>query len=291
MKMPTQILTILNQDQLDSILSHMSPTDWWSIGSNFAAQLIAVGIAAFSGFYFQRMFKRADVKDAKIKSIYAFNEAAAYVGVLLENYVTRLETLIVPAVFSDSAIYQNIKTESQRPGPSAGILVGTFKAIWPIDVLPTEFLTKVSTVGKHVDLALAFNRLRHSMVQSAQICDERNFQIRQFILMPKNDITNIMLRSGEILNLTESLLMNEESIFDAAMYITQGLVKIGEELKSDLATVTKEKHFIAKMAPNPLYDEALKKVNEIVDKNPEFAGRFLHLRHTEIAGAIVKDEK
>ena len=209
---------------------------------------------------------------------------------MLENYVSRLETLIVSEFYNEKHVYEKIEFDEKNPNLPATPLIASFKAIWPIDVPnAADVLNKVSTVGKHIDLALAFNRLRHSMVQSAQICGERNVRIRQFIEMPKTNITQVFLRCGEIYNLTQNLIMNEEAIFDAAMYISSGLIKIGEELKLDFKSITDEKMFIAKVANNQIYQDVLLAVNKLVDQNPEFTERFLHLRHTEIASAIVKE--
>jgi hypothetical protein len=245
-------------------------------------------LAAFSGYFFQRIFRREDLRTIKRNEIYSFNEATAFIGVLIETLVSRFPQLSIPSLQNEQNIYQTIENDIQR-GLQVVEFRGTFKNILPLEVPnASEFIDKMPNIGQHIHLTLAFYRLRESMIQSAYISTERTMLIKQFIETPKIDQTWVLLRCGEILDRTKKLIACEELILDAAYYISTKLPALAKELKSSFQKISNEDVKANFMEPNPHYEALLAQVNKMLDSDQEFKERFLHMRHQEIAGAYVK---
>lgn len=274
-----QFIAIIDKHQFSSLLEQLDKTDWTGI----AAQLIIAAIAAYSGFYFQKKFKKDEAIQAKRQEVYRFNEAVTYMGALLEAINVHLEQLVLKSFIAEEIEYAKLAAEVDRVrkgfAAPAEIFRHSFMSISSIEIAQTEqFTAKIPNMGKYAEVILAFHRLRYGLIQFATIAEERNFLIKQLVGTDEKrlDIEIIYLRYGEIFDRTSKLLMSGEAILDAAMYVARNFDPLSKEIKNEFKKISKEKLRVNSLMRNEFYEQLAKTIKGILDLNPELKGRFLH---------------
>jgi hypothetical protein len=253
---------ILDDAQLTKILQTIDKPDWLGI---FSQLLIAI-IAALSGYYFQKLFKRREDIAKRREAILGFNGSVSYLGALTEIVIMHMDQLVLPTFVTERALYMQLD-QSMKGGTTVQGMTTSFLSISALEAPDVEkIITKIPDSGDHPDLILALHRLRNAMLQFGLICDERSFLIKQLLSNSPNPINNdvIMLRFGEILDRTSKLVMSGEVIVNTILHIGRTLVPIAEQMKVDYKIMANEDIKAAKIVENHLYDETEKSLTDTI---------------------------
>lgn len=267
----------LDSVQFEELLKQLDKPDALGI---FSQILIAI-VAAYSGYYFQKRFKKSDEIASQKAGIYRFNEAVTYIGVFLENITTTLEQLVLKSLTNEEREYNRLSVmmENMQRGLATG-MQHSFISIPAIEIArPEQLISGIPNNGKYIELNLAFHRMRNGMSQFAAISEERNLLIKQFISnfsQPMDREEIIYLRFGEILDRTQKLLLSGEIILDAAMFIAQHLEEIAKNIREDFKILSKEKIVVAGIGTNELHEQLRKDIRKLLDGHPKFQNRHLH---------------
>ncbi len=270
---------VLDVSQFKELLKQLDKTDWWTIAFN----LFGIAIAAYSGYFFQKLFKRTEENQIKKENAYRFNEALGYTSILLENLTAHVE-LILKSIENEnislrciSNIIDRLKNgeefEPELPRQ-------TIYSIHPLNIVTEEnIISKIHTSGKYIEFVQAFYRMRNDMSQSITICDERNFLIKKVF-----DEEESLKKLGWIYQIhrtiydrTLKLLIASDAIMDALFFIIKELETVGKDIKSNLNTLNIKDVQVKLFEPNLFHNEIKLKIETMINQNSEYKDRFRHI--------------
>lgn len=269
----------LDPQQLEYLLQNLSKPDYFLLGIGVVFNIFLIYLAAKSSDIFNNLNKRKEELNEQIESIHKSNEALIYISSVLEAVVHHLEGLVLRSFQEENKQSQLIIDALEQK--DLDFINPSFRTIRPLECIQEKnFLSKIRNIGKYVQITQVFYRLLSEMHQFQAICDERVFLIKQARLdQGKRENKQIILsKLSEITQRTNFLLISGEMILDAVLFITYELEIVANHFEEELKHKKIKGVKVAKLERNKLHDELRIKLRDIVDKDPNFTNRMLHIK-------------
>jgi hypothetical protein len=267
---------LFNQKQFSVLLSHLSQPDWLTFWLNVLAQFVAVGVAAYSGYFFQVRFSQRQEVEQKKQETHRFNEAVVYLSSLLESYSNHMDSLVLPNRDLETKVLQEANAIAAGT-KSSGVFRLTLSSIRPLEVFnPSDFIAKIPNIGQHAEFLQAFHRTRDYTLQFNAISEERNLLVKEFIGSQPTP-SHLPLRIGEILDRTTKLVVVGEGVLDGCTFLASELIKFRDNIKDELKIRKIIGLKIMGLERNPFHEDLRLRLRDLIDQHPEFANRMLHV--------------
>ncbi len=240
------------------------------INSNFITSAVPAFFGAAGGAYVIYFIQAREKHKTDAKK---HNEAIIYTSIFLEETATMLAGMVLKYLEQEDELSYILSTKKGRSEFS-------FNSIEPIEIISERnLINKIHNIGELTSVGQAFYRARNACKKFQAAADDRNELTKKLIgstggllSFPRDED-----RFNEIRQRTYMLAVFGETILDSTAFIIMELNANADDLKKDL----KQKHIkgipISKLIENKLHEETRIRLRDLIDVDPNFNPRFLHM--------------